>query len=389
MAALADLAAFDLSPERGFLPERDPLCALPARFTPWEELAHELPRLIPSGRLRRLLCTMPLLCADELSSAAEQRRAMTLLSYLAHAHVWCEDPPAQRIPRAVAEPWTRVADRLGRPPVLSYASYALDNWRRFDAAEPIALGNLALQQNFLGGVDEDWFILVHVAIESEAVPLVNSVGPALEAVERADSCALGCALHTIAGAIEAMVRVLQRMPENCDPYIYFRRARPFIHGWTNHPALPDGVVYEGVFDDQPRRFRGETGAQSGIVPTLDALLGVSHATDPLRAHLLEMRDYMPPGHRAFLDMLECRSRVRAFVEGCGERDLVCAYDECLQWLHAFRATHLEYAARYIHHQSGGSGSNPAGVGTGGTPFMRYLRKHRDETASQRLGTPRR
>ena len=52
--------------------------------------------------------------------------------------------------------------------MLSYASYALDNWRRLDPASPIELGNIALLQNFLGGLDEEWFVLVHVDIEAKA-----------------------------------------------------------------------------------------------------------------------------------------------------------------------------------------------------------------------------
>ena len=32
----------------------------------------------------------------------------------------------------------------------------------------------------------------------------------------------------------------------CDPYIYFNRVRPYIHGWKNNPALPQGLIYTGV-----------------------------------------------------------------------------------------------------------------------------------------------
>ena len=45
--------------------------------------------------------------------------------------------------------------------------------------------------------------------------------------------------------------------------------------------------------------------------------------------------------------------------------------------------HLEYAGTYIHQQS--QLKNPFGrggstiTGTGGTPFMKYLKKHRDES----------
>src|SRR5262249_22029956 len=199
-------------------------------------------------------------------------------SFFGHAYVWetWAEGPARRLPAAVAVPWFEVARRLGRPPVLSYASYAPDNWRRLDPNGPIALGNLALLQNFLGGMDEEWFVTVHVQIEAQAARALTALPRAQQAAASADRPTLLAAVCTIADAIQNMHRTLLRMPEKCDPYIYYQRVRPFIHGWHLAPLVYDGVPEYG---DRPQTFYGETGAQSTIVPCLDAVLGVRHHKD--------------------------------------------------------------------------------------------------------------
>jgi indoleamine 2,3-dioxygenase len=308
---------------------------------------------------------------------------MMLLSYFGHAYVWGEPTPATRIPASIAVPWYAVAQRLGRPPVLSYASYALHNWRRLDPTGPIALGNIVLLQNFLAGVDEEWFILIHVDIEATVSSALAALGPAQTAVLENDGQKLGRELTIIATALERAYATLLRMPERCDPYIYYQRVRPYIHGWKNHPALPMGVVYDGVdaYGGAPQQFRGETGAQSSIIPSLDAVLGITHKNDPLRPYLMEMRDYMPWEHREFIKTLEQGPSVRDYViaHHTDQPLLRESYNACVHWITEFRAKHLEYAARYIHQQSQRGMDNPTSVGTGGTPFMPYLKKHRDET----------
>jgi indoleamine 2,3-dioxygenase len=385
MSDPSDLKAFDLSRERGFLPAQDPIQELPREFSLWDEVAADLPKLLAAGRVRKALASLPLLDSRGLSGEGAVRRAMMVLSYFGHAWVWGGAEAESVVPAAVAVPWCAVAARLGRPPVLSYASYALDNWRRLDPHGPLELGNFAILQNFLGGADEDWFILVHQEIEARAARVLRELGPACASASSGDAAGLSARLEEIAAGLESLCQSLGRMPELCDPYVYYRRVRPYIHGWKDHPALPEGVTYQGVRElgERPQRFRGETGAQSGIVPAIDAALGVTHAEDPLRAYLAEMRDYMPPGHREFLRALEGAPSVRTAVLEAGDADLRAAYDECLRWLESFRSTHLDYAARYIHQQRPAGAANPTSVGTGGTPFMAYLRKHRDETARHR------
>jgi indoleamine 2,3-dioxygenase len=383
-----DLDTFPVDPERGFLPSPDPLDRLPAAFARWEEMAHNLPKLLVAGKLRPVLEQLPILDVTQLQGEAQIHRAMLLLSYFGHGYVWGEGEPTPRIPAGVAVPWYEVARRLGRPPVLSYASYALHNWRRLDPDGPIALGNMVLLQNFLAGMDEEWFILVHVDIEAKAAPALAAIRQAQKAAVEDWLQELELHLATVATALQHMYTTLLRMPEGCDPYIYYHRVRPYIHGWKDHPALPDGVIYEGVgaYGGKPQKFRGETGAQSSIMPSLDAALGITHQDDPLRPYLIEMRAYMPSNHRAFIEAIEKGPSLRQYVLEHRHRhpSLRDAYNACVHWIELFRSTHLGYAWRYIQQQSQHGLHNPTDRGTGGTPFMPYLKKHRDETAAHRI-----
>ena len=41
--------------------------------------------------------------------------------------------------------------------------------------------------------------------------------------------------------------------------------RVFIFGITNQSMFPNGVIYDGVEDNKPLHFRGESGANDSIV----------------------------------------------------------------------------------------------------------------------------
>ena len=381
---MTDISQFSISPTRGFLPETDPLRRLPSAFDAWEDLALNLPKALMTGKIRSMVKALPDFPIERLTGERELKRAMCALSYLGHAYVWTGEA-AQTIPAKLAKPWVQVANLCGRPPVLSYESYALDNWFRFDQEGPIECGNIGLIQNFWGGADEEWFILIHVDIEARAARAVNAIPRAIEANTEEELLA---AMETVAESLSAMHATMTRMPEWCDPYIYFNRVRPYIHGWKNNPATPNGVVYEGEFGGKPQLLRGETGAQSSIVPCLDGMLGVGHKDDPLKEYLMEMRTYQPPKHRAFLEWEEQSSRVRERVSSSRSRELHEMYDQCVAAVESFRSLHLEYAAKYIFSQLQKDEKNPSQVGTGGTPFMVYLKKHRDETGEHLVSHPK-
>ena len=105
------------------------------------------------------------------------------LGFLASAYInQVGQEPATLLPRNIALPLCDVCTRLDRPPILSYDGYALYNWKRFDPAGPVALGNIDTIQNFVHLYDEHWFILVHVEIEALAAALLAAIDRAAEAL---------------------------------------------------------------------------------------------------------------------------------------------------------------------------------------------------------------
>ncbi|HVH47497.1 MAG TPA: hypothetical protein VM925_34415 [Labilithrix sp.] len=362
---------------RGFLPPNDPVPALSVTFAAWEEIGRALPKLLVAGRALTTLDELPVLPAESLGDA-ELERAMGLLSFMGHAAVWEDWKAGQgpRVPRGVAVPWTHVAARVGRPPALAYPSHVLHNWRRLDPTQPIGIGNLAVLQNFYGGLDEDWFIHIHIDIEAKAIPAVHATEVARDAAESGDRDTLLSCLRDVAGAQSRIHETLCRIPERCDPFIFFNRIQPFFHGFKE-------VLYEGVGSEagERRTFLGGSAAQSVFTPLVDALLGISHAEDALISYLRELRVYMPSLHRAFLEEVERTSAVRRVVTSSRDAALVSAYNECIEWVRRFREEHIEVAAVYIQRQAK---KRQGEIGTGGTPYMQYLKKHLDETAAHRI-----
>jgi indoleamine 2,3-dioxygenase len=384
MSTPAKIADYGITEEFGYLPAHDPAQSLSAGNEEWDQFGKDLPKLLMGTNFRKRVQALPKFNIDKLNGEAEIQRAMLILSYIGQAYQWSDNEAATVMPQVLAKPWYEVGKLVGRPPILSYQSYASDNWRRFDQAGPIECGNIGLLQCFLGGQDEEWFILIHIDIEKKAGKALKAIEEAQAAVVAQDAEKVEAALIKMRAALTAMYEVLGRMPERCDPYIYFHRVRPYIFGWRNNPSLPDGVVYEGVdeYKGVGQKFRGETGAQSAIIPAMDGVLGIEHEKDELREYLMEMRTYMPPKHVAFIQAVEAGPSVRNFVTTIKRSSLTQVFNDCIELVANFRAMHLQYAGTYIHAQAQATPGNPSAVGTGGTPFMIYLRKHRDETKKQ-------
>jgi indoleamine 2,3-dioxygenase len=349
--------------QRGFLPAQEPARCFPpgSELAVLDELGRDLPSLLYKEDLRRYLqqVEIPPWPEEEVDAGSLPllRLYYVRLGFLASAYInQVSQPRATLLPRNLAVPLCRACKMLDRPPILSYDGYALYNWKRFDPQGPIALGNLDTLQNFVHLYDEHWFILVHVEIEAMAKDILVGI----DRVQRSwpDAETLNDALHQIAQAVWQQVSVLKRIPEHMDPALYFKTFRPYIRFFEN-------VIYEGVAE-APLNFRGETGAQSSIMPTLVGFMKVPHRPTALTDHLADMRRFMPRDHRALIEQVQAMPAVREWAEKH-------VFNDILEAMATFREVHYDWAQQYINQWV----TDPRG--TGGTPYMQWLNQLIEET----------
>lgn len=354
----------------GFLPASDPARCFRRypQLAVLDELGHDLPSRLHEADFRRWARSIEIppwprhQVHDE--DLPELRLYYVRLGFLASAYVnQVGQPPAEVLPANLAVPLCDVCRRLDRPPILSYDGYALYNWKRFDPSGPIALGNIDTLQNFVHLYDEHWFILVHVEIEAIAADLLAAMERARCAMHRRDAGALDHALAQMAAAVWRQVAVLRRIPEHMDPAVYYRAFRPYIRFF-------EGVVYEGV-SEAPMNYRGETGAQSSIMPTLVAFLKIPHQPTALTDHLADMRRFMPRPHRELIEQVAGLPDPRPLADRG-------PYNDLLEAIATFREVHFGWAQQYIHRWV----RDPRG--TGGTPYIRWLQQLIDETRSHQM-----
>jgi indoleamine 2,3-dioxygenase len=366
---------------RGFLPEHDPLIGFPSNseFAGLDEIGRDLPSLLqdPSFRAYARSLDIPLWPENrvEATDVPQLRLYYVRVGFLASAYInQVGQEPSRVLPANLALPLCRACKLLNRPPILSYDGYALYNWKRFDKNGPIALGNIDTVQNFVHLYDEHWFILVHVEIEAIAARILDAIATVQAALDAKEPGPIDDAVRNIAGAINEQVRVLRRIPDKMDPALYYKTSRPYIRFFENveyEAEVAGGRVAAGSAARLRINFRGETGAQSSIMPLLVAFMKIPHRPSMLTNHLIDMRNYMPAEHRALIATVEAMPSIRSMAS---KRN----YNAVLDAMAEFRSVHYGWAQEYIDRRT----DDPRG--TGGTPYMEWLKQLIDETLAFKI-----
>ncbi|XP_053905747.1 indoleamine 2,3-dioxygenase 2 isoform X3 [Cuculus canorus] len=354
------LTRFQVSEEYGFLLP-DPLTQLPAPYAPWMEIAHHLPQLIASHRLRSRVHQMPQLSTRHLRGREELHLAHLVLSFITTGYVWQEgeEGTVKVLPRNLAVPFWEVSQALGLPPILSHMDFVLANWRRKNPKGPLEIENLDTIISLPGGESLRGFTLVTLLVEKAAVPGIKAIVQAICAIRQRDEETLRRALQELAEAIGDMSKALKRMHDYVDPAVFYAVIRIFLSGtresiwanpsahkgiltsadghwdlrasmlvpllprealsplappkqlcaceprgnclverwkhsrtradcagttpcgaqrWKDNPAMPDGLIYEGV-SEEPMAYSGGSAAQSTVLHAFDEFLGIHHSEE--------------------------------------------------------------------------------------------------------------
>ncbi|KAG9322862.1 hypothetical protein KVV02_001196 [Mortierella alpina] len=437
--ALPVLQDYDVSPHTGFVPYPQPLSRLPqVYYQPWEEIMDHLNSLLESRQLRARIDSMPQLLISHLDTYPQRQRAYTILCFMAHSYVWGAGLDiAQSIPASLAVPWQAISDLIDIPPVLTYASNDLWNWKLKDPNGPYDVENLTTLTTMTGTPDEDWFDIVSVAVEVAGGSSLQPLLDAMQAVHEDDLATVTQSLNIALSHLQKVGKLLARMFENCAPEVFYWRIRKFLAGSENLASLglPNGLEYQGVNNNERKHLMGATAGQSSLFPALDLIFGIEHyqksqdnssSNNPTKtpnALLLKMKGFMPGPHRAFLDHLAQVANLRSYVltkadsdpSSIAVTDLVTAYDACLHQIKLFRDTHIQIVTRYILTQakrgppegwedyrvkteqtlpattqksaaaeSSQEAEEPAIQGTGGSDLMPFLKTNRDETNASKV-----
>jgi indoleamine 2,3-dioxygenase len=410
---------YDVFPTSGFLPSKLPLVSLPQDYyKPWEDIVNNLPSLILTKRVRKIIDDMPVLTTAHLENEEQYRRAYQVLGFLGHAYIWGVDQPVDVLPKQVSDPWIAVSEYLKLPPIGTYAGLCLWNFKQIIPSDDIwDMDNLTTINTFTGSIDESWFYLVSVFFEHYGAKVICAGLEAIKHAHNNDTQGLISSLQDLAEKIDHLGSIMLRMEEMCDPHVFYFRLRPYLAGWKN---MADVGLDKGVFygdEKTPRMYAGGSNAQSSLIQFMDIVLGIKHYSTgerplphkgqssdkqkPQQGFMNEMRSYMPGKHSEFLDKVQEVANIKEYVAKHGDSnpELTLSFDACLAMVKSFRDKHIQIVTRYIVLQAkktnkmGSSTTLRSGLakkkreekGTGGTSLLPFLKQCRDETGDPAAG----
>ena len=382
---------FCIDPTHGFLPIEEPLLRLPERYQPLQDLIDEMPIQKADGQAGLLACENhfeeaarklpnfknqvekekdPFVCAALFRTYSFISSAYTLApAHHRYLRTGKYGTANGVLPKNIAQPFVKIAEKLDVFPWLDYHyAYSLGNYSKRDKQAGFEWTNLAMAAKFSGMDDERGFIMLHVDINQYSPDLVKAVFAIAQTetppTELTDALSLmGDSLHKMNGRRKLMWEASR--------WKHYNDFRVFIMGIKgNTDIFPDGLRYEGVWDE-PKAYRGQTGAQDNIIPTADIASGVIHyyPNNQLTQYLMDLRQYRPKCVQAFFNELAEKMQKNPLVQQLektenykGMQELMRVYEE----IYRFRNGHWQFVQKYIMQNT------VYPKATGGTPITSWI-----------------
>jgi indoleamine 2,3-dioxygenase len=226
---------------------------------------------------------------------------------------------------------------------------------------------------FSGQPDEVGFIMLHVDINQHSPSLVGSVIDVLHALKNNDTNA---AIKSLKENYDTMKLMNSRRREmwKASRWNHYNDFRVFIMGVKgNEELFGDGVIYDGVWDE-PKQFRGQTGAQDDIIPMEDIFSGVikHYPKNELTKYLLDLRSYRPKCIQQFFKDLEetvlslSNDGISSILFEQKNFNGLSYLLGILEEIYHFRNGHWQFVQKYI------MANTKYAKATGGTPIISWL-----------------
>ena len=246
---------------------------------------------------------------------------------------------------------------------LTYASYTLANFTT-PVHHRTAAADLQIAQTPSGTADEDWFVAVHLSVESASGEIVDALHVIDKALKEHDQSALVSAIEAIESCITFATAVMPTVRERLDPDVFLNDIRPYLYGYEN-------ICFRGVQGDPMVSYIGETGAQSGIIRAADTALGTHHS-ESMMAAMDRFLVCAPPTHQEFFKYAVGIGQQLAIAR---EPSVQNARRSALRALSEFRRVHYDIVGYYLAPKE----KSLVDTGTGGTRFGVWLQQMIDET----------
>ncbi len=361
---------FSIDGSHGFLPIDAPLKVLPYQYSKVQQIIDELPNLIHNGsKLENLVLDLPNyleLVNKETDVFIIQAlfRAYTFITsayLLEPAFLNQTDGKYGKgrtvLPKNITQPLECVSSKLDVFPWLDYHyAYSLGNYVKKDPEGSFDYTNLDMACKFSGTSDETGFIMVHVDINSHSPNLIRGI----ELSHTDTNSGLKLIFDTI-----KMINERRKTMWKASNHKNYNNFRAFIMGIKgNTEIFGPGVIYEGSEDTSLRTYRGQSGSQDDIIPTIDIFSGLFkyYPDNVLTQYLLDMRQYRPKVVQQFLADLEQNHLDINLLDDTGLKYLYLIQEE----VHNFRNGHWQFVQKYIMENT------KYQVATGGTPITTWI-----------------